>query len=522
MYRLLIVDDEQFIRKGILSILSRNLTQDITCIEASNGEEAMARAREDTPHLIITDISMPGCDGLEFIARLREENKHTPIVILSGYDNFAYAQKAIRLGVKEYIMKPIKKQEFIILIRNYLEDIGRQKARAIEDLGRKMENSRLLERLKRDALLGLVKCSASEEAERHLEQLKELGVELTSSLYICAVIQYRANEGSTTYMDFVVKNILDEYFSLEHHNGQVINIAYDRGQVAVTMGGNRREPLPEAMKQLIMGAATLIKKHCKIKVYGGVGDIVYDIARVHLSFGHALLAANYKLYNGAYIVTVYDELKKDDHVKAMGLARLLSPVERLDIFRILEQFQKIGRQGESRQALHILNREYEEIQEYISMRLLGSHKRESETQPYKPLACCWTFIEVTQEIKSRLELLRQTFEKQEPFTNQQLSRQILQYVDEHVTEDLDLNHIAQRFKRTPGYISTIFKAHTEGGFNSYLTMKRLEIAKRMLRDSSVPIQEVSRLSGFTNAKYFSVVFKKMLGETPREYRNRSV
>lgn len=522
MYRLLIVDDEQFIRKGILSILSRNLIWDITCIEASNGEEALARAREDTPHLIITDISMPGCDGLEFIARLREENKHTPIVILSGYDNFEYARKAIRLGVKEYIMKPIKKQEFITLIRSYLEDIGKQKARAIEDLGQKMENKRIMERLKQDALLGLVKCSAGEETERHLEQLKELGVEFTSSLYICAVIQYRANEGSSAYMDFVVKNILDEYFSLEHHSGQVINVAYDRGQITVTMGGNSREPLEESMKQLIMGAARLIKKYCKIKVYGGVGDMVYDIARVHVSFGHALLAANYKLYNCGHIVTAYDELKEDNHVKAIGLARLLSPVDHIDIFRILEQLQKIGRQVESRQALHILNQEYEEIQEYISMRLLGDHKGGNETQFYKSLARCWSFIEVTQEIKGRLEMLRKTLEKQNTSTNPQLSRQIRQYVDEHVTEDLDLNHIARRFKRTPGYISTIFKAHTEGGFNSYLNMKRLEIARRLLADSSVPIQEVSRLSGFTNAKYFSVVFKKMLGETPREYRNRSV
>lgn len=175
MYKLLIVDDEQFIRKGILSILSRNLTQDITCIEASNGEEALIRVKEDSPHLIITDISMPGCDGLEFIARLREENKHTPIVILSGYDNFEYARKAIRLGVKEYVMKPIKKQEFINLIRNYLEDIGKQKARAIEDLGRKMENRRIMERLKQDSLLGLMKSSADEAAGEYLEQLAEIG-----------------------------------------------------------------------------------------------------------------------------------------------------------------------------------------------------------------------------------------------------------------------------------------------------------------------------------------------------------
>ena len=116
MFKLLIADDEQFIRKGIISILKKNLTEEIQCIEAANGQDALMKAREMALNLIITDISMPGCDGLEFIRQLREENKMIPIVILSGYDNFEYAQKAIRLGVKEYIMKPIKKQEFITLI----------------------------------------------------------------------------------------------------------------------------------------------------------------------------------------------------------------------------------------------------------------------------------------------------------------------------------------------------------------------------------------------------------------------
>ena len=122
MFKLLIADDEQFIRKGIISILKKNLTEEIQCIEAANGQDALMKAREMALNLIITDISMPGCDGLEFIRQLREENKMIPIVILSGYDNFEYAQKAIRLGVKEYIMKPIKKQEFITLIQEYIDD----------------------------------------------------------------------------------------------------------------------------------------------------------------------------------------------------------------------------------------------------------------------------------------------------------------------------------------------------------------------------------------------------------------
>lgn len=184
MFRLLIADDEQFIRKGIISILKKNLTEKIQCIEAANGQEALEKAKETAFNLIITDISMPGCDGLEFIRQIREENKSIPVFILSGYDNFEYAQKAIRLGVSEYIMKPIKKQEFIALVQEYIDDIRKQKARTIQELNRKMENERIMKRLKHDFLLGFLKCPSSIEAERYLIQLKELGMEFESKLYI--------------------------------------------------------------------------------------------------------------------------------------------------------------------------------------------------------------------------------------------------------------------------------------------------------------------------------------------------
>lgn len=540
MFKILIVDDEQFIRKGILSILSRNLTEGITCIEASNGEEALIRAREQSPHLIITDISMPGCDGLEFIGRLREENKNTPIVILSGYDNFEYAQKAIRLGVKEYVMKPIKKQEFITLIQDYIDDIEKQRARAFEEITRKMENDRIMERLKHDFLLGLLKCPGSGEARRYMVQLKELGMEFAPSLYICAVIQYKVNEENQDYIDFAVKNILDEYFCPEVKNGRVINVAYDLGQIAIIFEGTSKGSLKEPKKRLIRTAASLIKKYCKTEVYAGVGDIAMDFVHLHTSLRHALLAADFKLYNNGDIVTVYDEMenwemksnemknsavknnvmKNNDMTAPPGLVRLLRPVDSSAIFQVLEGLQNIVRQKGSRQVLHTLNQEYEEIQEYISLRLLRLAPGKSQADTYKPLADCWSSTEMMQEVKERLSILKLALEKENAQPNLQLRRQILQYVDDHVTEDMDLNLIAGHFKRTPGYISTIFKMHTEGGFNTYITKKRIEIAKKLLADSSIPIQEISRLSGFTNAKYFSVVFKKTVGETPREYRNR--
>ncbi len=522
MFKILIADDEQFIRKGIISMLSRNITEEIQCIEASNGQEALNKSRETALDLIISDISMPGCDGLEFIKKLRMENKAIPIVILSGYDNFEYAQKAIRLGVREYIMKPIKKQEFIILIQDYIDDIRTRHAGAMRELTRKMENDRIMERLKHDFLLGLLKCPTSAEAKRYLIQLKELGMEFESKLYVCAVIQYRVGEENQDYIDFAAKNILDEFLNLEIRNERVINVNYDKGQIVSIFEGSSQLSFHESRKKLIRKAAGLIKKHCKTNVYAGIGDMAYDSIHLHTSLRHALLAADFKLYGKGDIVTVYDEIDKLSKVTPLNLVKLMKPIEEVDVFHILEELQRLIHMGENKQVINVLKKEYEDLQEYISLQLIRYQKgRSAKTGTYKRLDYCWDFMEVKREIKERIELL-QSVRHISNQGNISLSKLIVQYVDEHITEEINLNLIADKFNRTPGYISTIFKRHTEGGFNTYLTNKRIEIAKKLIGDSSISIQEISELSGFANAKYFSVVFRKMTGESPREYRERCV
>lgn len=518
MFKVLIADDEKFIRKGIISILERNLQEEISYIEARNGVEALEIAERESPDLVISDINMPGCDGLQFIADLKKLNGKTPVIILSGYENFEYAKRAIQLGVKEYVIKPIKKAEFIELIKQYVTNIKSERVRSQEEIVRRVENARIMERLKRDFLLGLLKCPSSEEAHHYLVQLKELGMIFESKLYICAVVQYEVTASNEDYMDFAAKNILDEYLHLESGEELVVNVNYDVGKVVIIFEGNSQEALRDKKKHLIRKAARLVKEYCKVNVFVGVGDVAYDSVHLHTSLRHALLAVDFRLYEGGDIVMFYDDIQKESEAAAPNLVRMLKPVEQINVFEILEGFQKIIRMGQSKAVIMVLRKEYSEVQEYISNQLLR-RKNASEVWEgrYKPLSNCWTFTDVKQELKERIELL-QGAGGHASAGNAAFMKQILQFVDEHITEELDLNLVAEKFNRTPGYISTMFKKHVEGGFNSYLTNERVEIAKKLLADGSISIQEVSELCGFHNSKYFSVVFKKTTGETPREYR----
>lgn len=508
--KILIADDEKFIRKGIIAILSRNLEYDLRFVEAKNGEEALEIASAETPDLIITDIYMPACDGLEFVRQIRNINIKTPVIILSGYENFDYAKQAIRLGVREYVMKPINKTEFLFLIQSYVDEIIDQRKRVHEEHLRKRENQKIVEKLKRDFLLGLLKCANSEEAREYLDQLEKLGIQFASCLYLCVVIQYKIQEENKEFIDFVVKNILDEFWGWDGGGDKAINVIYCPGTVVSIFEEDSHNGLLEQKKKKVRNAVALLKKHIKAETYGGIGAVSIDTTHLHTSLEQALLAANFKVFEKGDSVCVYQDIPGED--KEYRSESYWESAERMDVFKILDEFQKIAYSKRTKAVLKRLERDYEGIQKRIGQ------KNGKMGEEYCPFSQIWSISQAKQELKERLEVSRELCQETKTF-NEVLMKQVLEFVDEHITEEIDLNLVAQHFHRTAGYISTLFKRYVKGGFSAYLTEKRIKTAKKLLRNKAVSIQEVGELCGYSNSKYFSVVFKKSTGMTPREYRD---
>lgn len=522
MFKILVADDERFIRKGIISMLSKNLTVEVSCVEASNGIEALEQSKLETPSLIITDISMPGLNGLDFIAALKEQNVNTPVIILSGYENFDYAKSAIRLGVKEYMMKPIKKQEFVTLIQGYIDDIQEAQRKNEKEIIRRIENAKAMERLKHDFLIGLLNCTTGEEAKQYLKQLGEIGMTFESKLYTCAAVQYQITEQSQDYMDFAVKNILDEFMSMEGEGSFVENVQYRPGVIVVIFESSSGELLREPKRKLMRRAIQLIREYCKTEGYAGLGDVAFDSIYLHTALEHAMTALEYKIMEDGDSICVYDESLCNKQVKPYNVREMLRPFDQVNIFEVLDAFQNLYLEERKKKEITVLKEEYIEVQEYIS-RQIAKRQMETKTweEKYRQFFEFWSIQELKMEIKERIETVADTA-RDLGGGNVKLLEQIRTYVDEHITEELDLNSIALKFHKTPGYVSTLFKKYVEGGFNTYLTKERIEIAKKLLADSSVSIQEVSELCGYNNSKYFSVVFKKMTGETPRGYREKYI
>lgn len=519
MFKILVADDERFIRQGIISILCKNIEDEMIYVEASNGIEALDCANRENPDLIITDICMPGCDGLEFISRLKEPNQKAPVIILSGYENFEYAKRAIKLGVKEYVMKPIKKAEFIELIQDYVKNIREQQKKNNEQAIRLIENARTMEKLKKDFLVGLLKCKDEEQSGQYLTQLENIGMKFESKYYVCAVMEYDITEDTKDYMDFAVKNVLDEYLSME--SGEFLtNVPYGNGILVVIFESDSREKLKESKKRVMVNAMQIVKEYCKVKIYAGLGDIAYDSLHLYKAIGHAMYAADLKILDRGETVSVYEECIKQGKDLETRITVEIRRAGKINVYSILEAFQEVYVRCRKEENVMLLKKEYEEVTGYLLRKCSQNIQDEWNKLP----AAFSSLFSIMQLKKELRELIQNTVANQQEdegnISNAALMKQILQYMEEHITEELDLITVATRFKRTPGYISTLFKKHVVGGFNYYINKERMEIALKLLQDHSLSIQEISELTGYSNAKYFSVVFKKITGMTPRDYREQ--
>lgn len=525
MFKILVADDEDVIRKGVVIILKRELDSDICYLEAENGIEALKLCKEHLPQLIITDIRMPFCDGLNLIKNIRETGYSPTFIILSGYADFEYAKSAIKLGVKEYVLKPIKKQELVSMVEGYVKSLTNEKQRIEEKFVRESENKKVAENVKQKLLKYLLDCSNNDEAKRYLEELYDLGVRFNEKLMLCAMIQYQVNEENKDYIDFAVKNIADEVLNQDIGKSFLITVQYEAGRIVAVFEGLKRESMLLSVKQELNKIYSLIRKYLFVDVFVGVGDVVYGPVLLHKSFDFACEAANFKLYRTGNNVQLFSEIPvSTNNNEQLDLSNLIQPLESIKSAEIINTFEKLITLPPSIQSLSAVEQSYEQLIKIINRQLIkyNSTRTDGIIQPPQFFEL-WSFLQLKQEVVKYLSQVYEiAYEARIDVPNKKLIVDVLQYVKENAASDINLNIVAEKFDRTSAYMSALFKKGTGMGFNEYITSIRMGMAKQMLEDTGIPISEVSGLCGYLNPKYFSVVFKNTFGVSPAAYRQKSL
>lgn len=535
MQCVLVVDDEPRQRR-ILSSVIREYRKEYEVLEAKNGEEAVALCKERQIDLIFSDIRMPKMDGLQMMERIREVNPHSRIVVISGYSDFHYAQKALDFRVSKYILKPIESHIIWDTMMQVEEDILR--TRNSETYKNKMaEKLNLLLPIYRDHLMSKwVKgeCTNDEMAE----VAKVLGFNGSGYMILARITNHANNHSDSLLAAQTMKEIRS---NLKRQMGEVLKPyghllsfiwQYDEDCIVSMMENAEDDEIGQDKLANALQTLTAQMHHeFGVSLSMGAGKVQDDLfTSVQQAFYTAEVAMRCHFYRNDARIVHYADIQQRYQAKvkvSFPFKDQLKPYihghKSLDADVLEEGLQHMLRHHYPDPAMllddvrNTMLHLHQGIQPIVSEEADGRLMRAIH-QTFQ-LAVCTNLSQLKKHWIELLQYMADEVQKQKDNKNTIVMERCLQYIQEHYGEDLALDELAQRFYFNPSYFSTLFKKYTGKHFTAYLTDLRLGKARQILLESDRKVYEVAQEVGYRDVKYFNKIFKKHFGLTPNECRS---
>ncbi|RCW49594.1 response regulator [Paenibacillus prosopidis] len=515
MYKVLIVDDEFFVRKGLIGLMAWSKLQFEICGEAENGKQALDLIERLTPDLVIVDIRMPVLDGLELIQKVKAEGEHQPLfIILSGYPDFSYAQQAFRYDVSDYILKPVDEQELTATLKKIANMLNQKQLLSIT------REKPLVETV----IESLLQTEPSEQVMARIAHALELPLS-SSYTYIIAEIQDGLPQGEIDYFP-ALQASLQRYF---HREGQPLLVhvrAYNQygfivPQLLDEQSETERTNYAKLLDMLERELATTIAlfighKASHLKQIAHSGSSAEECLNYRFAAGlNGIFMASELLELPLYYFDVDEELhsKLIYEIEANRKDGYNSAIDAIFIvFQERHFAQGAVTNTIRRSMIAIIN---------IIRQLEGDEKD-----------LRWLDELLHWQMKYRnLKQLKHVFlhfigEAAEYITEKRGEKsegsieKVKKYIDSHYKENIYLKGIAAEFHMNPVYLGQLFRKNYGVYFNEYMLSLRIEEAKRLLRQTKKRMYEIAELVGFQNADYFATQFEKLEDMTPTDYRNK--
>ena len=534
MLRVFLAEDETIIRETLRDTMPWAQCGYTFVGEAGDGEMALPLIQQTKPDVLITDIRMPFMDGLALSKLVLQEFPLMKVIILSGYDDFEYAQTAIGLGVERYLLKPITKSTLMTVLQEVREKIQgeraqqnylaqfRQEAQDYEQYARR----RFLERIVAGQL----------SVQEIYEQAEKLDLDLRAQVYDLALVSAVPESSNTETYSERGARIRDEMVSYFLKHPEYILFRWNLTSYAVLLLG-RQENMEAIVSRCVNKVRQLYQTFGpELSWYAAVGTPTRRLSALPGCFEevsrlwayrhilpeqHILSAETVKTFTGT--VSDHDLSGLDmNKVSPAMLTGVLQNASAQEIPSFVDEYihslEEALKSGPFCQYL-MLSARFTATQ---FVEGLGVEQREY-------LSCLSCLGMVGQQIsiddlKQYLsDILLQAIKLRDRVTGSQYSGQLKQavrYIDEHYRcEDISLNRVAKEVDLSPNYLSAVFSQEMGTTFVEYLTAKRMEKARELLRHSDLRSGEIAAAVGYKDSHYFSFLFKKTQGCTPRDYRS---
>lgn len=525
--KILIVDDEVHIRSGIARMLELGTLEAKISGLAGNVGEALEIVKKEKPHIVITDIRMPDEDGLSLTEKILESIPSTRIIIISGYDEFEYARKAMRLGVKEYILKPLNKEALnntLIRIKREIEKEVSERENTLQ-IKNKLFSSYKYARTK--FFEGIIEGKKIDDKELR-EKEKLFNMELVHGEFVALLICIE-NGGIETD-----KTLEDEEDSLRYSITNITEEVIQCSSNKILVYPNKNEILVLCPVEEIQSGKELRRYALEIRnsisqsiginlciSFSGSGSRLYELRQVYSKLRITMLN-KFICAERIFEASRLNEVANKD-VYLGWEKRLHMYVEFNDFTKSSEVIDDIfsretGGNFCAESLFFVLQRIYHVLFRILNNGGIGGIDRREDA--IGRVITNTTLAEVIHTIKE--EFFAVIAEKNPVHENE--NRMVImlaqQYINQHYQENISQNQVADYLNISPQYLSTLFKKYTGDNFIDYLTSLRIENSKRLLEQQNLKVYEIAFRVGYNDPKHYLKVFKRLTGVTPNEYREK--
>lgn len=509
MLKLLIVDDEALEREGLQMMIERSMPGAFEIYQADHSRSAIDLTDRLSIDIVLIDIKMPGMSGLDAIHVIKKRHSEIKVVMITAYDYFEYAKEAISLGVKEYITKPAERKFIIDLMQKLSNEIEEERRQREQQLHTMDQISMILPAAETELALVLMNDHMPGFMADPLLHL------LVPTFYfgyaVTCIISSGSIEQDTHEREIQPKKCIEKITHLLKSFARTINgplignrmTFFVLSDMPVTPAEYRKEATDIAQK--LIGK---IKQDCSAHAAIGIGSLKHERSQLRESYSSSLLAA---MGGGPGRFCFYDQLPESNDKSINWMDKYRAVIKELesgnaeDVGKLLDFLQDIPA-GDRKQSILELGI------------LMDWHFYETESQLMK-FGADLPEEELWNRLKGKIQTISQAIEAKRTEKSRNQIDQIKIFLQENFMKELTLERAAREAGLSQHYFSKMFKQETGATFIDYVTKIRIEKAKQLIKNPKRSLKEVCFEVGYHDPAYFSRVFKKLVGCTPREYRD---
>ncbi|MGL5577280.1 MAG: response regulator transcription factor [Sarcina sp.] len=501
MLKVMLVDDENLIVEGLKNIIEWEELGLLVVQTANDGEEAIKKFKENPVDIVVTDINMPRVTGLELLKSLKEINDNVRFIVLSGYDTFSYAKKAIELGVKSYLLKPVDEEELESTLKSIIDDInnGKQREQKLT-----IKNGKIIDFI-----------NSKINVKELMEFAGIMRVRFDANSY--RVSNILIGSGKIDEIIACVKtNIFSTFEIVPNYDGSIILI-----------NSFNEENSEAGIREFYEIIKDTVKEELGYDVFVSVGSMVTDFKSLPKSFIESRKAKKQVLVEG-YGKVIFGEEIEVLEFESIDFKKEIDSINKLIIEKNKEAVTKYmldifeNKNLTPKQIYDFSIKVVILIDDILKeFKLDNKYGRESLSSVIVDLCSEDTRENIEKFLITELEeLIKVISDNVQVYSP--VVQQVVKMINKEYKEELSLKTLAAKYRINSSYLGQIFSKEVGISFSEYLNKVKNTKAKDLILNTNMKINNIAKEVGYTDTSYFYRKFKKYYGVCPstlREMKN---